>query len=68
MLEEDIKKINKVKLDLLRMSKCIEVCKTNTEKDSYQNICYEYSKQLQTLKETIEKTYDINLCCCPPSR
>jgi len=67
-LEEDIKKFNKVKLDLLRMSNCIETCKTNKEKDSYQNICIEYSKQLQALEESIEETYGIHLCCCPTSK
>ncbi|MEK4749798.1 hypothetical protein NST77_19860 [Niallia sp. FSL W8-0177] len=50
------------------MSNCIETCKTNKEKDSYQNICIEYSKQLQALEESIEETYGIHLCCCPTSK
>lgn len=45
-IEEELEKYNQLKIDLLKMSKCIEDCDIS-QKELYQNICLEYSKELK---------------------
>ncbi|KIU04524.1 hypothetical protein ACFVRW_14330 [Bacillus subtilis] len=62
--EKDIKKIHQIKIDLLKISKCIDAC-TDEEKSVYQDIAGEYSKALKVVKASIEDAYDVKLCCYP---
>ena len=65
-IEEEFKKYNQIKIDLVNMSKCIQSCE-GPQKNCYQNICLEYSKELKKIKKAIESDYGINICaCCPP--
>ncbi|MGE6377988.1 hypothetical protein [Peribacillus muralis] len=64
LIEVDIKKYNQVKISLLKTSKCIECCVQPNEKELYQNIAIEYSKELKLLKNSLEDTYDLKLCSC----
>jgi Iap family predicted aminopeptidase len=65
-IEKEIKKYNQIKIDLLKISKCIECCEEKKEEEMYQNIALEYSKELRNIKEYIEKEYKITFCnsCC----
>lgn len=54
---------NRVKIELLKMSKCIDSC-DESQKDLYQNICVEYSKELNKMKKFFEETYEIKICNC----
>lgn len=62
-IEEKVVRYNQIKTDLLKIVKCIDCCNEN-EKDLYQNIAAEYSKELRRLKESIENVYGIELCGC----
>ncbi|WP_368679596.1 hypothetical protein [Bacillus paralicheniformis] len=62
--EKDIKKIHQIKIDLLKISKCIDAC-ADKEKSVYQDLAGEYSKALKIVKASIEDAYDVKLCCCP---
>ena len=62
-MEDNIIKYNKIKTDLLKMSKCIECCEAS-EVELYQDICIEFSKELKEIKKQIELTYDIKVCKC----
>jgi hypothetical protein len=63
-VEDKIEKLNRIKIDLLKISQCIEHCSSEDEKDMYQNIAIEYSKEIKKVKSAIEKTYDIKIFCC----
>ena len=63
-IENEIKKYTQLKIDLLKISKCIECCEEKNREDMYQNIALEYSINLKKLKEFIEKEYHISLCRC----
>ncbi|MGM9898262.1 MAG: hypothetical protein ACI32W_10005 [Enterococcus faecalis] len=63
VLENDLKKYNQLKIDLLKMASFLENCE-NDFKDMYQNICLEYSKELLEMKNVLEKTYDLRICNC----
>lgn len=56
-LESELKKYQQIKIELLRMAKCIECCR-ESEKEMYQNICFEYSKELRKVKEIIDSVYN----------
>nr|WP_194950050.1 hypothetical protein [Anoxybacillus flavithermus] len=60
-IDEKIKKYNQIKIDLLKIVKCIDCC-TEDEKELYQNIAIEYSKELKRLKKSIESAYDVKIC------
>lgn len=62
-IEKEIEKINQIKIDLLKMSQCIEKC-TEPQKELYQNICLEYSRELKKIKRSIEEIYDVKICEC----
>ena len=62
-LEENVKKYNKIKSDLLKMSKCIECCDPS-EVSHFQDICKDYSQEMRDLKLQIESIYDIKICNC----
>ncbi|KRT87135.1 hypothetical protein AB447_209210 [Bacillus glycinifermentans] len=64
VFEQDIRKIHQLKIDLLKIAKCIDTC-SDKEKSAYQDIACEYSKALKTLKKSIEEAYGVKLCCCP---
>ncbi|MBD8591434.1 MULTISPECIES: hypothetical protein [Peribacillus] len=65
-LESQLEKYNQIKIDLLKVAKCIECCSDN-ERELYQNISLEYSKELRGIKQSIEDVYGIQLCaCCSP--
>lgn len=61
-IEKDFKKYNLIKTDLLNMAKCIDECSKSSEKEFYQDICLEYSKELKRMRKAIEETYNVNLC------
>lgn len=63
-IESEIKKYNQIKIDLLKIAKCIECCEENYDVEMYQNIALEYSKKLKNVKKSIEKEYKIKLCVC----
>lgn len=62
-IDVEIEKYNQLKIDLLKISKCIECCEEKSQEEMYQNIAIEYSKELKQLKEFIEREYEIKLCC-----
>ncbi|WP_375200845.1 hypothetical protein [Bacillus sp. RS11] len=61
VLEDKLAKYNQIKIDLLKMSKHLDFC-DETQKDLYQNICVEYSKELKEIKKALEQTYGIEIC------
>ncbi|ECO1678061.1 hypothetical protein [Peribacillus frigoritolerans] len=63
-IEKELKKYNQLKIDLLKISKCIECCEEQTDEAMFQNIALEYSKEMKNLKEAIEKEYEISFCSC----
>lgn len=63
-IENKISKYNRLKLDLLKISKCIECCETEPEKETYQNIAIEYSKELKRMHNTLEDIYGVKICGC----
>ncbi|WP_235924804.1 hypothetical protein [Neobacillus sedimentimangrovi] len=63
-IEMELKKYNRIKSDLLKMAKCIDSCSETSEKEFYQNVCLEYSKELKQIKKFIEDSYDIEICPC----
>ncbi|MDQ7723546.1 hypothetical protein P9293_00045 [Bacillus inaquosorum] len=63
-IEKNINKYNKVKLDLMRISKCIECCASPKEKETYQNIAIEYTKELKRMNSALENIYGIKICGC----
>lgn len=62
-IEKEIEKINQIKIDLLKMSQCIEKC-AEPQKELYQNICIEYSRELKKIKKSIEAIYNVSICEC----
>ncbi|KGT37322.1 MULTISPECIES: hypothetical protein [Heyndrickxia] len=62
-IEEELEKYNQLKIDLLKMSKCIEDCDIS-QKELYQNICLEYSKELKNAKNALASKYGIKACQC----
>ena len=66
IIEDEIKKYNQIKTDLLKMSQCLGCCDAS-KKELYQNLCLEYSKELKEMKTLIERTYGVEVCnCCKP--
>ncbi|ESU32006.1 hypothetical protein G3A_13580 [Bacillus sp. 17376] len=61
-IENEFQKYNRLKVDLLKISKCIECCEEKEEQAFYQNLAIEYSKELKNLKKSIENEYHIILC------
>ncbi|MBD8589759.1 hypothetical protein IFT92_18365 [Peribacillus simplex] len=61
VIENEFKKYNQFKMDLLKMSQCLECC-DESQKELYQNICLEYSKELKKIQTSIERTYGIIVC------
>ncbi|PEZ06124.1 hypothetical protein CN330_27535 [Priestia megaterium] len=62
-IEEKVKIYNKIKIDLIKVSQCLEFCAEN-DKTFYQDIALNYSNQLKSIKEAIEKTYNVEICEC----
>ncbi|WP_349346926.1 hypothetical protein [Priestia megaterium] len=62
-LEKKVTKYNQVKIDLMKISQCIDYC-SEDEKEIYQDIALNYSKQLKSIKESIESIYGVELCSC----
>lgn len=63
-IEKELGKYNQLKIDLLKISKCIQCCEEKKDEERYQNIALEYSKELKTLTNIIEQEYNISLCNC----
>lgn len=63
-MEKEMQKCIKVKLDLLKVSRCIDYCQTAKEKDFYQNIALEYSIELKRIYSFLEDMYDLKICVC----
>lgn len=63
-MEKEIVKYNRIKTELIKLAQCIDKCTENREKEFYQNICLEYSKELKNLKSAIEESYNIKICNC----
>lgn len=63
-MEKQIKNYNRVKMDLLKISKCIECCESQSEKEVYQDAAMGLSKELKRIYECLEKAYDIKICGC----
>lgn len=61
-LENEILKINELKKDLLKTSKCIDNC-DKEEVHFYQNLSLEYSKGLKKLYKYLAEEYGVNVCC-----
>ncbi|MCM3024988.1 hypothetical protein [Heyndrickxia ginsengihumi] len=66
-IDENVMKYNQIKVDLLKIAQCIDCC-TDNEKELYQDIAMEYSKELRRIKSSIEEIYGIKLygCCSFP--
>lgn len=62
LIEKEIKKFNQIKMDLLKISKCIEYCTEINQKEMYQNIAMEYSKELKHLSKYIQNEYQVTFC------
>ncbi|WP_146553294.1 MULTISPECIES: hypothetical protein [Rummeliibacillus] len=67
VLEDKLAEYNQIKIDLLKMSKHLDFC-DETQKDLYQNICAEYSKELKKIKKALEQAYGIEICSCDNSK
>ncbi|WP_456364983.1 hypothetical protein C1N73_34430 (plasmid) [Priestia aryabhattai] len=66
-IESKVTKYNQVKIDLIKIFHCIDCC-SEDEKEIYQDIALNYSKQLKSIKESIERIYGIELSgCCAVS-
>jgi hypothetical protein len=66
-LEERVTEYNQIKSDLMKISQCIDCC-SEDKKEYYQDIALDRSKQLRSIKESIESIYGIELCgCCSVS-
>lgn len=63
-IDKGIEKYTKVKLDLLMISKCIECCESESEKETFQNIAIEYSKELRRIYNSLEQHGLIICSCC----
>ncbi|ONK21377.1 hypothetical protein BLX87_22070 [Bacillus sp. VT-16-64] len=63
-IEKELEQYTQLKIDLLKISNCIEYCEKKKYKEIYQNIALEYSKEMKNLKDTIEKEYQVILCKC----
>lgn len=63
-IEKEFGKYNQLKIDLLKISKCIQYCEGKKDEERYQNIALEYSKELKNLTNLIEQEYNISLCNC----
>lgn len=63
-IEKEFEKYNQLKIDLLKISKCIQCCDEKRDEERYQNIALEYSKELKNLTNMIEQEYKISLCNC----
>ncbi|EGI2114993.1 hypothetical protein FH832_003060 [Listeria monocytogenes] len=62
-IENKFKRYNEIKMDLLKMAKCLDYC-DESQKEMYQNICVEYSKELKDMKKSLELLYDVSICRC----
>jgi hypothetical protein len=62
-IESNIRRYNELKIDLLKISKCLENCE-EYDKEFYQDIAIQYSKKHKEMKKFIEKTYDVKICEC----
>ena len=62
-IEEKVKVYNQVKIDLMKVFRCIDCC-GEEEKEIYQDIALTYSKQLKSIKESIESIYSVEVCGC----
>jgi len=62
-LEERVTEYNQVKSHLMKIAQCIDCC-SEEEKEIYQDIALNRSKQLRSIKESIESIYGIELCGC----
>lgn len=63
VLEEQLKKYNQIKIDLLKVAQCIDCCDPSEISD-LQDICIDYSHELKDLRHQIESIYGIKLCNC----
>ncbi|MED4286314.1 hypothetical protein P4679_30740 [Priestia megaterium] len=61
---EKVKKYNQIKMDLMKIAKCIDCCTEVEEKEFYQDVAVSYSKEMKRIKGTIEDTYGIQICNC----
>ena len=62
-IESKVTKYNQVKIDLIKIFHCIDCC-SEDEKEIYQDIALNYSKQLKSIKESIEKIYGVEISSC----
>lgn len=62
-IEEKVKIYNQVKIDLMKVFQCIDCC-NDDEKEIFQDIALTYSKQLKSIKKSIESIYGIEVCGC----
>jgi len=62
-IDEALSKHTQIKIDLLKISQCIQQCEEPNKK-YYQNICLQYSEQLKELTKVIEKKYGVKLYSC----
>ncbi|HZH58980.1 MAG TPA: hypothetical protein VEY70_05320 [Metabacillus sp.] len=67
-VDQNIKAYMQLKIELLKLAKCIDDCIEEKDKEHYRMEVLHYSNKLKKLKESIEETYELKICqCCFPS-
>lgn len=61
-IEKDFKKYNQIKIDLLKVSKCLEFCEDKQEEEEIFRKALEHSTELKNTKEFLENEYQIKIC------
>ncbi|ANB57590.1 hypothetical protein GFC29_1098 [Anoxybacillus sp. B7M1] len=63
-VDEILKAYMQLKINLLKVAKCIDYCTEEKDKEHYRTEVLHYSKKLKKLKESIEETYGLKICQC----
>lgn len=57
------KRYNQLKIDLFKISQCLNCCTKKSEEEFYKDVAIEYSKKLKNLAKLFKQEYGINYCC-----
>ena len=63
-VDQNIKAYMQLKIELLKLAKCIDDCIEEKDREYYRMEVLHYSNKLKKLKESIEETYGLKICQC----
>ncbi|KYD20098.1 hypothetical protein [Saccharococcus caldoxylosilyticus] len=63
-IDRDLKAYMQLKIDLLKITECIDYCTEEKDKEYFRMKALHYSKELKKLREYIEEIYGLKLCQC----